>query len=443
MRTLNNLWTLPLTLALVMIVSAPASAMIEGISGTSFDFTARDGYLSTADGSSVYFWGLSNDNGSSVVQYPAPTLILQQGDTITITLKSALAEPTSLIFPGQKVTASGGIAGLLTQEAPADGVTTVTYTFVAEEPGTYLYQSGTHPELQVEMGIIGAIIIRPAGFDPMAPRAYAHEDSSYDKEELFLMTEMDPRIHEWVRLYGADSLYADTDFLTDYVANLWFLNGRNAPDTMVMANVLWLPKQPYNCMPMIEPGEKLLMRLVSGGRDLHPFHHHGNHSTIIARNGRLASSAPGTGADLSQAVFTVRSVPGQTVDTIFDWTGERLGWDIYGTDAAHAHDCVDTTGDGFDDTTHEYCADHGKPIPVELPQELTLTYGGFYSGSPFLGNAESLPVGEGGMNPSSGYVYMWHSHNEKEMVNYDIFPGGMMTMLIVVPPGTPMSPMMQ
>jgi hypothetical protein len=29
---------------------------------------------------------------------------------------------------------------------------------------------------------------------------------------------------------------------------------------------------------------------------------------------------------------------------------------------------------------------------------------------------------------------MWHSHKEKEMVNNDIFPGGMMTMLMIVPP---------
>jgi hypothetical protein len=29
---------------------------------------------------------------------------------------------------------------------------------------------------------------------------------------------------------------------------------------------------------------------------------------------------------------------------------------------------------------------------------------------------------------------MWHSHTEKEMVNNDVFPGGMMTMLIVEHP---------
>ena len=70
-------------------------------------------------------------------------------------------------FPGQtNVTASGGVAGVLTQEAPADGMTTVTYTFVAANPGTYTYYSGTSMELEVEMGLYGAIIVRPTGFDP-------------------------------------------------------------------------------------------------------------------------------------------------------------------------------------------------------------------------------------------------------------------------------------
>ena len=32
---------------------------------------------------------------------------------------------------------------------------------------------------------------------------------------------------------------------------------------------------------------------------------------------------------------------------------------------------------------------------------------------------------------------MWHSHNELEIVNNDIFPGGMMTMLLIEPAGVP------
>jgi hypothetical protein len=181
------------------------------------------------------------------------------------------------------------------------------------------------------------------------------------------------------------------------------------------------------------------MRVVGAGRDMHPLHHHGNHARVVAKDGRLLSSAPGAGPDLSHKVFTIQSVPGETVDAIFEWTGKGLGWDIYGDPAANGHTCIDGDGDDFDDATREYCEDHGNPFPVVLPEALNLAYGGFWSGSPFLGADGLLPPGEGGLNPNAGYAYMWHSHTEKEMVNNDIFPGGMMTMLIIEAPGVPIN----
>ena len=72
---------------------------------------------------------------------------------------------------------------------------------------------------------------------------------------------------------------------------------------------------------------------------------------------------------------------------------------------------------------------------MTLPALSSLAFGGFYSGSPFLGALGALPPGEGGLNPDAGFSYMWHSHTEREMINNDIFPGGMMTMLIIEAPG--------
>jgi hypothetical protein len=116
----------------------------------------------------------------------------------------------------------------------------------------------------------------------------------------------------------------------------------------------------------------------------------------------------------------------------------KLGFDIYGTVAAgaQAHDCdgsathTGTLAD-FDSVTHEYCPDHNKEIPVILPEGQELTFGGFYSGSPFLGALADLPPGEGGLNLNGGMFFMWHSHNEQELTNDDIFPGGMLTQMIV------------
>lgn len=423
---------LPFMVLLVLLTLPQAAlAMIDGVMGSSFSLTAKAGHISTADGGSVYSWGYAN--GTGPMQYPGVTMIVEEGATVDVSFTNNLPYASSIVFPGQTgVTATGGSPGLLANEAAPGG--TVAYRFTASRPGTYLYHSGTRPEVQVEMGLVGAIIVRPAGFSEASPRAYDHDGTAYDRETLFLLTEMDPRIHEIVETQGVAGLNA-TGLLSGYSPYYWFINGRNAPDTMAPAYAPWLPSQPYNSMPRMHPGEKMLMRVVNAGRDLHPFHHHGNHSTVIARDGRLLESSAGAGPDIRTKVFTIQSVPGETVDAIFEWTGKGLGWDIYGTGAGYEHACADTNGDGFDEATHEYCADHGKPIPVTLPDTLDTLIGAFYGGTPYLGTLGSLPPGEGGLNPNAGYVYMWHSHTEKEMTNYDIFPGGMMTMLIIEPPG--------
>lgn len=407
-------------LALLVLVAGSVQAMpgvIDGINGPDFILTAKSGYISTPEGNSVFFWGFANGDGT--VQYPGPTLIVDQGDPVTVTLNNTLSVNVSIVFPGQgQVTTApaGANIGLLTEEVPPGG--TVVYSFTATHAGTYLYHSGTQTDLQVDMGLFGALIVRPA----TSNQAYDHPDSAYDWEYLFLLSEMDPNIHRLVER-GMMGAVDTTTFFPAY----WFINGRNAPDTMFPPFVGWLPTQPYNCMPMMRPGERMLLRIIGAGRSLHPFHHHGNHSRVIARDGRLLESVIGSsGADLSYEVFTVQSVPGQTVDTIFTWTGEGIGWDIYG------HAPEDDPVDGEDPN------DHGKPFPVLLPEKGDLTYGGFWSGSPFLGALGSLPPGEGGLNPMGGFAYMWHSHTEKEMTNNDIFPGGLMTMLIIVPPDAPM-----
>ncbi len=402
--------------SLVVCCGVPAAhAVIHGITGMTFDLSAKTGYIPTPDGGSYLMWGFAEDPND--MQYPGPTLIVNQGDTITVNLTNELTVPVSIVFPGQTgVTATGGTPGLLTSEADPNGGT-VSYEFTATHAGTYMYHSGTNPELQIEMGLLGALIVRPTGFSHMMPRAYEHPDTAYDREVLFLQTEMDPNIHEIVE--GTRPGPVDS---SKWFPTIWFINGRCAPDTMGMAHDPLLPAQPYNCMPMMHPGERLLVRDISAGRNTHPFHRHGNNWDIIARDGRLLQSAPGAGADLAFSDFTITVPPGGTADGIFTWTGEKLGWDMYG------HDPNDPMEPG------EYAPDHGKPFPVTLLGLQELAFGAMWSGSPFLGAMGALPPGEGGNNPDAGYTYMWHSHAEKEMVNFDIFPGGMMTMLMIVPP---------
>jgi len=187
--------------ALVLLAagSAEAQARIEGISGISFAFTAEAGEVSTPDGGSLHFWGYEAPGATpfDVPQYPGPTLILNQFDVVTITLTSELpfGQCTSIVFPGHAVTVTdltGDQDGLLTRETCPGGAA-VEYTFTASEPGTYMYHSGTQAELQIEMGLVGTIIVRPTTGED---HAYNDPDTFFDHEYLFLLTQMDPIIHQ-------------------------------------------------------------------------------------------------------------------------------------------------------------------------------------------------------------------------------------------------------
>jgi len=429
------------TIAIALLVSVSAHASIQGLTGTSFNLTASAGYISVPDGGSIYSWGYSN---GGTMQLPGPTLKVVAGSTVTVTLTNKLpsaAGNVSIVFQGHEVTASGGVAGDLVQEATPGS--SVTYTFVANEPGTYTYHSGTQPDLQVEMGLYGALIVYPAAAAAGCTQsAYNHPGTCYDREYLYLLSEVDLHIH---RAAEAQAGGAGPIVLPGgaYHSEYWLMNGRAAPDTMAMAGTETLPTQPYDAMTRMHPGDKVLMRVVGAGREMHPFHHHGNHARVLARDGRLIAGATDPATQLAgPTLFTIPSVPGGTTDAIFEWTGKDLGWDMYG----HTDDtipCVDNNGDGYDDdglpagpgnNQGEWCADHREPIPVTLPALSSMGLGGFYSGSPFLGAMGSLPPGEGGLNPGAGFAFMWHSHTEREMVNNDVFPGGMMTMLIIEAP---------
>jgi hypothetical protein len=82
--------------------------------------------------------------------------------------------------------------------------------------------------------------------------------------------------------------------------------------------------------------------------------------------------------------------------------------------------------------------------PATLPDPLVATNGLWYNGTPYLGpdavnrsrGPTPLPPGGALQNPppESGIAFMWHSHNEREITTDDVFPGGMLMMMLVDPP---------
>jgi FtsP/CotA-like multicopper oxidase with cupredoxin domain len=367
-----------------------------------FDLKTADGYIQTPDGNSVYMWGYAPATGN--FQMPGPILCVNQGDTVTINLVNnvvKIAEPVSIIFPGQVgVTASGGAPGLLTNEAAAGGGA-VSYTFVASEPGTYLYESGTNQEKQVHMGLYGAIVVRPA-----LGANYAYNDASTEfdpaAEYILLMHDLDPALHRRVELGQSYDVTLRHD-------RYWFINGRSMPDTLNDNFVPWLISQPYGALvrvaavdPDLNPNAKpALVRYANAGAVNHPFHPHGDHLTVIAQDGRLLG-------DAAIESFARTVAAGQTADLLFTW--ENL---------------------------ERWQPGPNGPVPVNIPglQNLIFKDGvTFYSGDVHLGTQGVLPPGTTTFNQCGEFYFPWHSHALNEAQNFDEGFGGLMTMVRVDPP---------
>jgi FtsP/CotA-like multicopper oxidase with cupredoxin domain len=519
--------------SMLAVAAHAASPGVTGpsVGGPTFDLRAESAFITQPDGQMVYSWGYGCNSAPSgfagvktgascgTMQIPGPTLIVTEGDTVTVKLSNGLpasAGNTSILFPGFQVTTSGGAAtpGLLTQEAAPGG--SVTYTFTASSPGTHAYYSGTQGDLQIEMGLYGAVIVLPAPAKipanctatgtlaaknllaeaahgesdyRLAAAAYDHPGTCYDREYLFQFSEMDPVIHrqaeEQVAAATACALANSTaapanvvvcpalNVVTEpYHPAYFMINGRSMPDDMDPNYASQYPHQPYNGNPHMHPGELVLLRVIGTGRWQHPFHEHGNHVRVLGRDGNLilSSSAKPASPTLNDLagplLFTTTTTPGLTLDGIFYWTGRGLNWDVFGhhtesgtptTATAACTPDVDgyNTGDPTAINYYEWCGDHNKPLeahpfgnvggggPVTLPDANILTNGAWFGGSPYLGpDATTRAVGPNGTTPPSGtvanppgseagFAFMWHSHNEREITTNNIFPGGMMMMMLV------------
>jgi hypothetical protein len=206
-------------------------------------------------------------------------------------------------------------------------------------------------------------------------------------------------------------------------------------------------------------------------------------TTSVNYTSGLTGDAGVSGRGLAGSLmFNTDTTPGEAFDGIFYFTGRGLNWDPYG------HHPVSSSGDpsaslgctadvnGYNSSAPsainfmEWCQDHNKPVqvnpfgdvaaggPVTLPDPNVFTNGAWYGGSPYLGpdaslrgnapactsnaltgsatpatNCTNLNPANLQLNPAGerGWAFMWHSHNEREITTNNVFPGGMLMMMLV------------
>lgn len=241
----------------------------------------------------VSMWGYASCTASFATcgtpTVPGPALAVPPGDTtLKVNLKNDLSGPTSLV-----------INGLIKPMAPVfttdpqgrrrvrsfdkevvEGSDTgnAPYEWANVKPGTYLYQSGTQPQVQVQMGLYGAVtgnvanaVAATATTAAIPGQAYAGTGYGFDNEATLLYSEIDPALHAAV----AGGTYGTTGPTStiNYAPKYFLING-----------------QPYQfgasvIEPVGSPGTTLL-RLLNAGLITHVPMINGKHWDVIAEDGK-------------------------------------------------------------------------------------------------------------------------------------------------------------
>ena len=136
--------------------SVPVVTSPQILSGTEFDLTLSD--------TPMNFSGRISSTTCVNGSVPAPTLRWREGTTVTLRVHNKLPTSSSIHWHGVILPFNmDGVPGISFPGIPAGE--TFTYQFPIRQSGTYWYHS--HSRFQEQTGLYGAIVIEPAGGEPI------------------------------------------------------------------------------------------------------------------------------------------------------------------------------------------------------------------------------------------------------------------------------------
>lgn len=268
------------------------------------------------DSSTVTMWGYADAsnilpnhtcpaNGNAAYTAPGPQLNIPVGDTsLTIHLTNNLSEPSSLVIPGQTETAMvpfkiGNRVRSFTHEV--QGGSSGDYIWNNLKSGSYIYQTGTHPAKQVQMGLYGALVK-----DSAVNTAYP--GITYTSQVIQFLSEIDPILHSRVanNTYGQPCASATEQKTNPCSSTIsynpkWFLvNGKVFVDP--------LPAAPTT-IPAGTPGGRALIRFFNMGLRSHSMILQGASMKLVAEDGHVLPVA--------HDQYSLMIAAGKTHDALF------------------------------------------------------------------------------------------------------------------------------
>ncbi len=253
-------------------------------SGTrNFDLHVKSGILIINDKNGVALasipaWGFSPGTGFpkviSTAQFPAPAITVTEGDTVNIT-----------VYNDHTVNHNFVIKGIQTNSAANAEITPgmskmYTFTAAANSAGTYLYYDSLNNEVNREMGLYGALIVRPKDG---SNTAFAGAPA-FTFERTWVVGDMDAV--RWNAVADANAqraVPANPPPVTTaiYKPNYFVINGKGGFDAMKAPT----PLIPNDTSIVGTVGESALVRIVNGGLFSQALHFHANHVQVLSKNG--------------------------------------------------------------------------------------------------------------------------------------------------------------
>lgn len=300
------------TLNLIILgVVATALLSVTPLHAATYNLTATPGTVTMPDGAVVPVWGLVE--GANLPLTPVPVLTDTAGATLTINLTNQLpVEPVSLVIHGQTASEAGALTPVFSVDAngrqrvtsfthvAAAGGGTASYSWSNLRPGTYLITSGSHPSVQVPMGLYA--VLRVTG--GVAGEAYP--GIPYTKEVPLLFSEIDPALNQAVSagIYGDKAGAYPTALKIGYKPKYFLINGRPwSAGALPQAAFA-----PDNTPAAIVAGDVVLLRMLNAGlRPRMPLFP-GQVLTMIAEDGYPYNFQP--------QQYTADLVAGKTLDAL-------------------------------------------------------------------------------------------------------------------------------
>lgn len=163
---------------------------------------------------SLIIWGFKDLNNpfSTQATLPGPTIYCEEGDSVIITMTNPSFEAHTIHLHGLDVDQNNdGVPSTSFFVQPGESG---TYSFKADYTGNFLYHCHVGSVLHLQMGMYGAVIVRPAN----GVKEVYSGGPAYDREYIWLTHEIDKSWHDDYTAIGA---------FTNYFPDHFQINGKS------------------------------------------------------------------------------------------------------------------------------------------------------------------------------------------------------------------------